>query len=127
LGKAALFAARLCRISPYGSTCWIVSSTDRTRRTAAGAILVMIGPRFQVTTNPDDVKQQAEGIDVGPPSPGGILQREPTGMHEQQPQRPPQPAVDVQQLVGDGVHQKMAQRKSVGLQGPLAAPRAIRT
>jgi hypothetical protein len=36
------------------SICWIVSSTDSVRRTAAGAMLIVSGPIFQVTINPDD-------------------------------------------------------------------------
>jgi hypothetical protein len=58
---------------------------------------------------------------------GGVLQREPTGPHEQQPQRAPQRAVDTQELVGDGVHQEVAQRERLRFQHTLAAPRAIRT
>ena len=75
----------------------------------------------------DRDEQQPEWVDVGTPPAGGVLQREPTGPHEQQPQRPPQRAVDVQELVGDGVHQEVAQRERLRFQHTLAAPRAIRT
>ena len=46
---------------------------------------------------------------------------------EEQPQRPPQCAVDVHEFVGDGVYQEVTQRERFGLQGTFAAPRAVRT
>jgi hypothetical protein len=68
----------------------------------------------------DRNEQQPKWIHVGTTATGGVLERQSAGMNEEQPQGSPQCAVEMQELVRHGVHEKMAQRERLGFQSALA-------
>jgi hypothetical protein len=64
-------------------------------------------------------------VDVRTAAPGRVFKGERAGPHEQQTQRPPQRAVEMQELVGNGVRQKVAERELLSVDDALAASGAV--